>query len=222
LRSERCRAAHRQQKPWQDDSGADDSAADDGDGTAGGASVTALAPRRARRIRLVAGTAALVLLGGGIGSAAVAQQAMPGDPLYGVKRGIENVSTNVGVGDDSRGRRELQHATTRLREVQALASEGAGVGTVNATLADFAVQSRRGVTLLIASYRKDADAASITTVTSFLTAAGQSIRELAPLLAPDSLKAAVEALATIEQLTRQTVAACPACTYADAPRRATG
>lgn len=65
------------------------------------ASVTDIRHRHGKRIRLVASTAALVLLGGGIGSAAAAQQAMPGDTLYGMKRSIENVSTQVSVGDDS-------------------------------------------------------------------------------------------------------------------------
>ncbi len=99
------------------------------------ASVTDIRHRHGRRIRLVASTAALVLLGGGIGSAAAAQQAMPGDTLYGMKRSIENVSTQVSVGDDSRGRRELQHAMTRLAEIQALVDNGGGdVATINGTL----------------------------------------------------------------------------------------
>src|SRR5436309_2625111 len=97
------------------------------------ASVTDIRHRRGRRIRLVASTAALVLLGGGIGSAAAAQQAMPGDTLYGMKRGIENVSTNVSVGDDSRGRRDLEHAMTRLTEVRKLAESGGSVATINGT-----------------------------------------------------------------------------------------
>ncbi|HET6295826.1 MAG TPA: DUF5667 domain-containing protein, partial [Kribbella sp.] len=88
------------------------------------ASVTDIRHRHGRRIRLVASTAALVLLGGGIGSAAAAQQAMPGDTLYGMKRSIEAVSTNVSVGDDSRGRRDLEHAMTRLSEVRALVGDG--------------------------------------------------------------------------------------------------
>lgn len=190
-------------EPLWDDEDEEDG---DDDGT-----VTELAPRRGRRIRLIVGTTALVLLGGGIGSAAVAQQAMPGDPLYGVKRSIENVSTNVGVGDDSRGRRELEHAMTRLNEVKALAAEGGDAATINTTLADFTAQARRGVTLLVGSYQSDPDPASITTVTTFLTSAGRAISELAPALPPESLKSAVEALATIEQLSRQTTTACPDC-----------
>jgi hypothetical protein len=175
------------------------------------ASVTEFRHRRGRRIRLVASTAALVLLGGGIGSAAAAQQAMPGDTLYGMKRSIENVSTNVSVGDDSRGRRDLEHAMTRLAEVRKLAESGGSVATINGTLDIFSAQARKGVSRLVASYQQDGDVSSITAITTFITRARQALGELAPTLPPESLKSAVEALATIEQLAQHTTVACPKC-----------
>lgn len=183
------------------------------------ASVTVIRHRHGRRIRLVASTAALVLLGGGIGSAAAAQQAMPGDTLYGMKRSIENVSTNVGIGDDSRGRRDLEHAMTRLSEVDKLAESGGDVATINGTLDIFSAQARKGVSRLVASYQQDGDESSITAITTFITNARQALGELAPKLPPESLKSAVEALATIEQLAQHTTVACPKC---DAPKPAKG
>ena len=183
------------------------------------ASVTDIRHRHGRRIRLVACTAALVLLGGGIGSAAAAQQAMPGDTLYGMKRSIENVSTNVGIGDDSRGRRDLEHAMTRLSEVDKLAESGGDVATINGTLDVFSVQARKGVSRLVASYQQDGDESSITAITTFITNARQALGELAPKLPPESLKSAVEALATVEQLAQHTTVACPKC---DAPKPAKG
>jgi hypothetical protein len=176
-----------------------------------GASVTDIRRRQGRRIRLVASTAALVLLGGGIGSAAAAQQAMPGDTLYGMKRSIENVATNVGVGDDSRGRRDLEHAMTRLSEVRELAANGGSVDTINATLDDFSAQARKGVSRLLASYQQNGDESSISAITSFITNARQALVAATPNLPPESLKSGVEALATIEQLTQLTSAACPKC-----------
>ncbi|MFK4082618.1 DUF5667 domain-containing protein [Kribbella sp. NPDC020789] len=175
------------------------------------ASVTDIRHRHGRRIRLVASTAALVLLGGGIGSAAAAQQAMPGDTLYGMKRSIENVATNVGIGDDSRGRRDLEHAKTRLSEVQALAENGGSATTINGTLDDFSAQARKGVSRLVASYQQDGDASAITAVTGFITSARQGLVELGPKLPPESLKSAVEALATIDQLAQHATSACPKC-----------
>lgn len=182
------------------------------------ASVTDIRHRHGRRIRLVASTAALVLLGGGIGSAAAAQQAMPGDTLYGMKRSIENVATNVGIGDDSRGRRELEHAKTRLSEVQALAANGGSAATINSTLDDFSLQARRGVSRLVASYQQDGDKSSIAVVATFITSARQGLGELAPKLPPESLKSAVEALATIDQLAQHSTTACPKCDKPKAPK----
>lgn len=199
------------------------SAPDDSDDPPGsedvGASVTDIRRRQGRRIRLVASTAALVLLGGGIGSAAAAQQAMPGDTLYGMKRSIENVATNVGVGDDSRGRRDLEHAQTRLAEVQELAANGGSVSTINATLDDFSVQARKGVSRLLASYQQNGDQSSITAISAFVTSARQALGDLAPKLPPESLKSGVEALVTIEQLAGNTAAVCPKC---DGPKPAAG
>ncbi|GAB2554413.1 hypothetical protein GCM10027269_04140 [Kribbella endophytica] len=175
------------------------------------ASVIPIRHRPGRRIRLVASTAALVLLGGGIGSAAAAQQAMPGDTLYGMKRSIENVSTNVSVGDDSRGRRDLEHAMTRLSEVDALVSNGGSTASIDSTLGLFSDQARKGVSRLVASYQQDDDPSSITAITTFITSARQALGELAPKLPPESLKSAVEAVAAIDELTRHTSLACPKC-----------
>jgi hypothetical protein len=175
------------------------------------ASVTDIRHRHGRRIRLVASTAALVLLGGGIGSAAAAQQAMPGDTLYGMKRSIENVSTNVSVGDDSRGRRDLEHAMTRLSEVRGLVNSGGDPATIDSTLGLFSTQARKGVSRLVASYQQDGDTTSIVAITDFITRARQAIGELAPKLPPASLKSAVEALSTIEELAQNTTVACPKC-----------
>ncbi|TDD63098.1 hypothetical protein E1263_01985 [Kribbella antibiotica] len=182
------------------------------------ASVTDIRHRHGRRIRLVASTAALVLLGGGIGSAAAAQQAMPGDTLYGMKRSIENVATNVGIGDDSRGRRDLEHAKTRLSEVQALAANGGSATTINGTLDDFSAQARKGVSRLVASYQQDGDASAITAVTAFITSARQGLVGLGPKLPPESLKSAVEALATIDQLAQHANSACPKCDKPKPPK----
>ncbi|MFC0626494.1 DUF5667 domain-containing protein [Kribbella deserti] len=173
--------------------------------------MTDIGHRQRRRISLVASTAALVLLGGGIGSAAAAQQAMPGDALYGMKRSIENVSTNVSVGDDSRGRRELGHAMTRLAEVDTLLKDGGDVETINRTLDDFSVQARRGVSRLVAAYHQNEDKSAITAVTTFITDARQALADLAPRLPAESTKQAVQALATIGKLADQAAGVCTDC-----------
>ena len=136
---------------------------------------------------------------------------MPGDALYGMKRGIETVATNVSVGDDSRGRRELEHAMTRLAEVRSLAEHKADVSVINATLNDFSVQARRGVSRLVASYQQDGDETSLLAVNAFLYDAATGLQSIFRLLPEDSLRAMSEAWATIESLTKHAGDACPNC-----------
>ena len=99
------------------------------------ASVTDIRHRHGRRIRLVASTAALVLLGGGIGSAAAAQQAMPGDTL------VRDEAQHRERRDQRRGRGRLPRpARSRARDDPAVRSPRAGrvnggdVATINSTL----------------------------------------------------------------------------------------
>lgn len=112
---------------------------------------------------------------------------------------------------------------TRLSEIRALVDNGGGdsdVATINSTLDDFSGQARKGVSRLVASYQQDGDASSITAVTTFITNARQVIGELAPQLPPASLKSAVEALSTIEQLAQHTNVACPKCEKPQPPKNA--
>jgi hypothetical protein len=106
-----------------------------------------------------------------------------------------------------------------LSEVDKLAESGGDVATINGTLDVFSVQARKGVSRLVASYQQDGDESSITAITTFITNARQALGELAPKLPPESLKSAVEALATVEQLAQHTTVACPKC---DAPKPAKG
>src|SRR6478735_4989561 len=78
--------------------------------------------RRNRRMGTIA--ASLVIVGGTAGMAAAASGALPGETLYPVKLGIEQVTTAVHFGDASQGKALLDQAATRLDEVRALQSQG--------------------------------------------------------------------------------------------------
>ncbi|MFE0491548.1 DUF5667 domain-containing protein [Streptomyces griseoaurantiacus] len=54
------------------------------------------------------------------GVAAASTDALPGDSLYGLKRGIEDVRLNLADGDSDRGRLYLDQASTRLSEARRL------------------------------------------------------------------------------------------------------
>ncbi|KPI01959.1 hypothetical protein OK074_5466 [Actinobacteria bacterium OK074] len=60
------------------------------------------------------------------GVAAASSDALPGDSLYGLKRGIEDVKLTLADGDTSRGRVYLDQASTRLSEARRLMERGRG------------------------------------------------------------------------------------------------
>lgn len=74
-----------------------------------------------RSVSLAVASALSAATIGGAGVAVAAQQALPGDALYGVKQGIESVRMAVASGDLETGRLHLAFARERLEEV----SEGA-------------------------------------------------------------------------------------------------
>ena len=163
----------------------------------------------ARRGRLIAGAAAFVLLAGGVGSAAAAQQSMPGDPLYALKRGLEGVASKASVTDDSRGRRELSHALTRLTEAEQLMATKRDTGKANDTLGDFAADTRAGGKHLLDSFGSDNDAAVIEKIYVFAADAGPRLQVLYKQTA--IRPAVVDAVAAVNGIVLQANKTCPTC-----------
>jgi hypothetical protein len=80
-------------------------------------------PQRVVRVAL-AGVAALVPVAAGFTVAAASNSSVPGDPLYGVKLGVERVELAVAMNPAARARLQLQFADTRLQEAQQLYARG--------------------------------------------------------------------------------------------------
>ena len=80
-------------------------------------------PRPAARLAL-AGMVAVALVAAGVTAAAASNHSLPGDPLYGFKRGVERVQLVVTVDSAARARLQLHFADVRLDEAQRLFSLG--------------------------------------------------------------------------------------------------
>ncbi len=125
---------------------------------------------RDRRLATLLGGAALV--GATATMAVAAQTSLPGESLYGVKRGIESAQVRLAGDDAERGRTLLAQAENRLTELEELAAgDGGAVQLVPDTLDSFTEQSGEGVRSLLTAYgsggsRGDVQAARAFTSTS--------------------------------------------------------
>ena len=166
---------------------------------------------RQRRIGALLGGVALV--GSAATMAVAAQTALPGESLYGVKRGIESAQVRLATDDADRGRTLLAQAGTRLTELEELAAGDAGRDElVPDTLDSFTRQSSDGVRSLLASYEatgseSDAQAARDFTATSMDRL--ERLQGELPESARDDLLAAGRTLADLDL---EVSNACLACT----------
>ncbi|MFJ6903416.1 DUF5667 domain-containing protein [Streptomyces griseoluteus] len=99
------------------------------------------------------------------GVAAASSEALPGDSLYGLKRGIEDFQLNyLSQGDGERGQAYLDHASTRLNEARRLMErdrsgqlDHESIGEIRRTLSGMRNDVTEGHRLLHAAYEADPD-----------------------------------------------------------------
>ncbi|GAA1940627.1 DUF5667 domain-containing protein [Nocardioides hwasunensis] len=105
---------------------------------------------RDRRIAVLLGGAAL--LGATATVTVAAQSSLPGESLYGVKRGMEAAEVRLADGDAARGRVQLALADKRLTELEQLARGEGNARLIPETLDDFTADASDGVRNIVASY----------------------------------------------------------------------
>jgi Domain of unknown function (DUF5667) len=164
--------------------------------------------RGKRERRLVAVASAAVLIGGTAGMATAAQDSLPGEALYPVKRGIEKAELGLSMSSAGRGHDLLRQASDRLDEAQGLVDQGSATGTprVPDTVASFTTSARNGSDMLLASYAETRDPKTVAAVRAFTAAALAQVSALsqsAPVDAQPNLRDAAIALRDIDaQATR--------------------
>lgn len=169
----------------------------------------ARSPRRERLAGAVASV--IVLVGGSAGTAAASQASMPGEPLYPVKRVLEDVRLRLDRTDADRGRHLLGQASTRLDEARALATGQEDPARVGRALDEFGTAALAGTDLLLTAADDQAPA-------EVGTFAARSLRDLSLLrgeLPTTSRSALADSVQLLLDLDRRARAACPGCS--DAP-----
>jgi hypothetical protein len=119
------------------------------------------------------------------GVAAASSEALPGDSLYGLKRGMEDLKLGLAEDDSDRGELYLGQASTRMQEARRLMERGrtgeldhASLGEIRRALSGMHHDAAEGHRLLSAAFARDGSLGPIQALDSFSTAHRDSWREL--------------------------------------------
>ncbi|MEU1466610.1 DUF5667 domain-containing protein [Streptomyces sp. NPDC005761] len=134
-----------------------------------------LRPRSRWTKGLAAGGLTVGVAAGAFGGvAAASSDALPGDSLYGLKRGMEDIHLGLADGDTGRGEAYLDQASTRLSEARRLMERARSgdldheqLGEVRRTLNGMTHDATEGHRLLHAAYERDGAIGPIQTLDSF-------------------------------------------------------
>ena len=174
-------------------------------------------PSYAIRRRLAGATAALVTAGGFVGMVGASAAALPGEMLYPVKRGVENVELTFHKDDASRGQYRLDQASERLAEARLLADDGSPQSGehVASALDDFAAQAKDGSGALFRSFGQSGSTESIIAVNDFSAAAAAGLAQLSGNVPSDANQSFETAAITVSELVSKASSMCASCSTAD-------
>ncbi|MFD5212679.1 DUF5667 domain-containing protein [Streptomyces anulatus] len=155
-----------------------------------------LRPRSRWAKGLTAGGLTVGVAAGAFGGvAAASSDALPGDSLYGLKRGMEDISLGMAKGDADRGEVYLDQASTRLSEARRLMERGRSgaldhesLGAVRRALNGMSHDASEGHRLLHSAYQRDGAIGPIQTLDTFSRShrdAWSSLRDRLPVQLTD-------------------------------------
>lgn len=168
-----------------------------------------------RRLGTLAGAA--IVAGSSVSLVAASANTLPGELLYPVKRASEDVELLLRTDRASEGHLQLEHAETRLDEVDALIrSDEVGSTTntalVSATLEDFTSQAQGGADDLIAAFEQDKNSSgAIDELNDFTLDAAEQLRALAGVVPSGAGPEFADAAQAVVQLAERTSAVCRSC-----------
>ncbi|MFE1776819.1 DUF5667 domain-containing protein [Streptomyces sp. NPDC059008] len=138
-------------------------------------SIGRLRPRSRLSKGLAAGGLTVSVAAGAFsGVAAASSDALPGDSLYGLKRGMEDLKLGMADDDSDRGRLYLDQASTRMMEARRLMERGRvadldheSLGEVRKALSGVRHDAGEGHRLLHQAYERDGSLGPIQALNSF-------------------------------------------------------
>lgn len=162
--------------------------------------LTAPSARRVRaRGAIIVGVAAGTLALSGMSAAS--GDAVPGDPLYGVKRSTERAQLALAGSEISRGQLYLEFAKTRVAEASAVRGDQSGLAGV---LGDMDAETRHGVKLLTSAAVNRHDPVALDAIDRFV---GVQRRNVAGLRDESGARTRVdESLELLDSVARRSAA----------------
>ncbi|MFE6164546.1 DUF5667 domain-containing protein [Streptomyces sp. NPDC056486] len=119
------------------------------------------------------------------GVAAASSDALPGDSLYGLKRGMEDLKLGMADGESDKGGIYLDHASTRLNEARRLMERGRSgdldhesLGEIRRALSGMRHDATEGHRLLHEAYERDGSLGPMQTLSAFSESHRRSWRDL--------------------------------------------
>ncbi len=166
------------------------------------------------RRRLLGGGVAVGVLSGGLGGMAwAASGALPGDPLYGVKRSLENMRVSVSGSDLERGDQYLGQAKTRLGEIRHLLGrhdanvDGSDTSHLIADTMDNLSRDVDNAGQLLAPLAEQGNTEALASLQDFLATYEPQVHDLEVLLAPESQDKAQRLVTLMQSLDARVTAA---------------
>jgi hypothetical protein len=191
---------------------------------------------RGRVITATAAASAVVIVGG-VGLAG--SRSLPGQPFYGIKRGVEQVQLAAAGSTEAKGERHLQFARTRLHEVASLVDSPQALGVrigsqpmvagsafggsvssrVISTLRDMDKETTAGTKDLTTAFARSHDSHPLQVLAVFAATQQSKLTAVIPSLPAAAAPQAAESLALIQRVGTRAGAllTAPACTATCGP-----
>lgn len=134
------------------------------------------------------------------GMSAASESAVPGDPLYGMKRSTERAQLALATSDLSRGQLFLGFARTRLAEAVVVRGDAVGFAAV---LDDMDADTRLGVKLLTTSAVQRDEPAALDVIGSFVTGHRSQVTKLLDGASQVERERIAESLGLLDQIKRR-------------------
>lgn len=150
-----------------------------------------------------------------VGVGLASHSALPGDPLYPIKRTLESVQVATAGSPADKGGQLLSQASTRLSEVQNLVDEHSSDPAVSVlmggTLSDFSTQAHQGGADLMTAYRNNDDTSAIVDLRTFTSSSATRLEAMSTQVPPAVLADVAGAASELTTLDAGAVRTCPSC-----------